>query len=1260
MKFSPLPHAACIGHIFPELNKSLISVKQFCDSGCTVLFTKPKAYVSYLGKIILVATICPTTGLWLVPLSTSPQNACNIVTSPTKLADMVAFSHATLFSPAISTLQQALDNGYITGFPGLTSANLKKFPPQSIAMHKGHMDQSRKNQRSTKPAQNIDLDSILFPQPLPTGARTNFCYAATYPLHELTGQASSDLTGKFPVTSNSGNAYLFILYDYDSNCIFPIPIKNRTAESILEAFKTAHADLVRAGHRPKLQKLDNECSQILKDFMHQEDLDFQLAPPGMHRRVAAERAIRTFKNHFIAGLSSVDPNFPMRLWDKLIPQAFITMNLLRGSRINPKLSAYAQIKGPFDFNKTPLAPPGIKVVVHEKPQNRATWDAHGVDGFYLGPAMESYRCYHTFISKTRGERITDTLEWFPKQLKMPTSSNVELLIAATKDLTQAIKQQAKNSPLDLLTDSEHETLDQLNKILSNKSDLLCDPSSSATPPAEPLRVTFQDDPIDNEPPAPPLRVPIPATPLRVPVVTQPVNPPEPEPHIITQEDPPETIIPEAIPESHFTFNKILSHTRAPRGSGSKYQVNVEWTGNHAPSNVPTNTFTDHHTNIQAMESLAEYAQQHNLLNTSGWKCYKEYLPAHTANSATDTPSENFVKLTNQQKHFFRVALHSANKAVHPDTGELSEYIPLLKSSDGVHWELACCEEIGRLAQGDMRTNTTGTDTIHFIRLSDIPTDRQATYLRLVVADRPNKAKPYRVRFTVGGDKVKYPGDVSTKTAEMTTAKIVINSTISTEGARFMGMDIKDFYLNTPMPRYEYMFIPVKVIPKSIFDQYNLEPLVHNGKVYVEIRKGMYGLPQAGRIANDKLIPILSSAGYHQSEHTPGLFKHESRPIAFCLVVDDFGVKYVGKEHALHLLKTLEDAGYVVTTDWEGKQFCGIDLAWDYTNGTVDLSMPGYVEKALQRFNHPNPPSAPEDSPHTSAIPQYGAKTQFTPDPDNSAPLDKKGITLLQEVVGTLLYYARAIDNTMLVTLGTLAAAQSKGTKATAEACKKLLNYAATHPDAEIRYIASDMILHVHSDASYLSESQARSRAGGFFFLSDKTDLSDPDCPTPKINGAVHIISSILNNVMASATEAEVGALFHNAQDACSLRTTLDFLGHPQPATPIQTDNSCAEGIINDTVKQRRSKAIDMRFYWVRDRVRQGQFRIHWKPGQDNLADYFTKHHPASHHRSMRPIYLHTTNLALVRFTPSHREGVLIDIPNHSYNDLGHSLKSALA
>jgi hypothetical protein len=240
---------------------------------------------------------------------------------------------------------------------------------------------------------------------------------------------------------------------------------------------------------------------------------------------------------------------------------------------------------------------------------------------------------------------------------------------------------------------------------------------------------------------------------------------------------------------------------------------------------------------------------------------------------------------------------------------------------------------------------------------------------------------------------------------------------------------------------------------------------------------------------------------------------------------------------------------------------------------------------------------------------------MTAPPDDGTPLTPKEVTKLQQIIGTLLYYARAVDSTMLVALGTLASAQTKATTNTMKAANQLLDYAATNPNAKIRFRKSDMILHVHSDASYLSETEARSRAGGISFLGN-------DSNHPHINGAIHVHSSILKNVVSSAAEAEIGALFHNAQDACTLRQTLIDLGHPQPATSIQTDNACANGIMNDTVKQKRSKAIDMRYYWLKDRVKQEMFRVHWEPGTENKADYFTKHHPTAHHKQMRPIYLH--------------------------------------
>jgi hypothetical protein len=248
---------------------------------------------------------------------------------------------------------------------------------------------------------------------------------------------------------------------------------------------------------------------------------------------------------------------------------------------------------------------------------------------------------------------------------------------------------------------------------------------------------------------------------------------------------------------------------------------------------------------------------------------------------------------------------------------------------------------------------------------------------------------------------------------------------------------------------------------------------------------------------------------------------------------------------------------------------------------------------------------------------------MTPDFDDSAILPPSELARIQEIVGTFLFYGRAIDSTMMVALGTITSKQSKGTHAIAQAITQLLNYAAAHPDANVRYHASDMCLHIHSDASYFSEAHARSRSGGKFFISHKPAApSNPaKNPPPPYNGPIYTISSIMANVMASATEAEFGALFHNARDAVPLRTALVEMGDPQPATPIQTDNACAAGISNKTVKQRQSKAIDMRFYWICDRIKQGKFIVYWAPGTDNLADYFIKHHSPAHHKLMRSRYL---------------------------------------
>jgi hypothetical protein len=127
------------------------------------------------------------------------------------------------------------------------------------------------------------------------------------------------------------------------------------------------------------------------------------------------------------------------------------------------------------------------------------------------------------------------------------------------------------------------------------------------------------------------------------------------------------------------------------------------------------------------------------------------------------------------------------------------------------------------------------------------------------------------------------------------------------------------------------------------------------------------------------------------------------------------------------------------------------------------------------------------------------------------------------------------------------------------------------------------------------------------------------------NGPLLILSTILKMVVSSAVEAEIGALFLNAKEGVNIRNILQELGHRQPATPMQTDNTTAHGIRSGTCKQQRRKAIYMRFYWVRDRAQQGQYDIGWGPLAQNVGDYFTKHHKPAHHKGIRSMYAHSDN-----------------------------------
>ena len=193
--------------------------------------------------------------------------------------------------------------------------------------------------------------------------------------------------------------------------------------------------------------MDNEVSNTLIKYIEQEaNIKYQLVSPGDHRDNPAERAIKTFKAHFIAILSGADPNYPLDGWDLFIPQAIMTLNFLQRSRLQPKISAYTLINGQFNFNATPLAPAGCKIIIHDRKNERKSWARRGTPGFYISPAMQHYRNYTCHIPSTNNRRVSNTLEFFPTCCELPATSATDRMNLLLNEIKETIQHPTTAGP----------------------------------------------------------------------------------------------------------------------------------------------------------------------------------------------------------------------------------------------------------------------------------------------------------------------------------------------------------------------------------------------------------------------------------------------------------------------------------------------------------------------------------------------------------------------------------------------------------------------------------------------------------------------------------------------------------------------------------------------------------------------------------------------------------------------------------------------
>jgi len=1059
---------------------------------------------------------------------------------------IVRYFHAAAGFPTKPTWLRAIKNGHYDSWQGLSAATVERHYPESIETWKGHGRKIKMNLISTKELikeERANRQLAMNVSEAEPGTEMEACYHIVYDLaDEMERKMYSDQTGRFPARSYKGMQYVMVVFDTISNAILVEPMRDRTAGEMVAAYQKSIDRLKKAGMEPKMHILDNEISREFKEAIENNNMKYQLVPPNDHRHNVAEKAIQTFKDHFVGVLCGTGENFPMQLWCQILRPAEAQLNLLRKSRVDPTKSAYEVLYGKVhDYNANPWAPLGSPVQIHVNPKNRRTWDPHTKSGFYLGNSEEHYRCHLVWVRDTRSVRVGQTVFFQHKYLTDPPVTETDAIVRATDDLCELLRGKVP------VKGELRTAVDLLMEIFSDKN---------------------REDP------------------------TSPT-------------DEQRNMMSEAHANKITTENQItdLGSLRSPT------------TGVTVPSIVPdetddlrtSKTTQIRHPPPQNGPNVIEDDDEPPNFRLTRASRRRQLLAMTEMSNACPTARQ-----ASTRRFPAQFITDFAQAVLDEDTGELLEYRQLIRNPKYENdWKYSFGNEIGRLAQGMPGGRAQGTNTLFFINRREIPRDRlkDIAHAKIVCNVRPQKEETNRTRLTFAGQNVESGMDNGTPTADLLTIKLHLNSVVSTPGARFMGLDIKNFYLNTPMDRPEYLKMKLDNFPDDVIEQYGLrEKADDRGFVVTRVDKGMYGLPHAGIIAQNLLEKRLNKEGYRQSETTPGYWTHDWRPISFTLVVDDFGVKYVGEQHADHLLNILCQH-YEVEKDERGSKYCGITLDWDYIGKKVHLSMPGYCAEGLVRFGHKMRKIM--DQPHKHNPIKYGAKQQYAESKDTSAPVGAASKLFIQQVTGTFMFYARAVDNTMLVALSAIASRQGNPTQDTMERTLQFLDYVATHPDAILTFHASNMILNVHSDASYLIEPKARSRAGGHFFMSSGEE-------DPPNNGAVANVATIIKSVMSSAAEAEIGALFINSRQAIPARNLLNEMGHKQPSTPIMTDNTTALGFVSKNLQPKQTKSTDMRYWWMRDRSDQNQFHYYWGSGKKILADYFTKHFCAAHHREFRP------------------------------------------
>ena len=1229
------------------------------------------------SEILLQAPLDNRTGLYITPLGVEPvtntehanalyfHNGINHQNN----YELVKFYYTMFGCPPASTFLQAIIQfDDLKCFPGLTVDKIRKNMPHTPITATGHFKRVRQGLGSTKIPENLP----------PTNKRvyvTTISIKDDNSLHDLFSSLKkhnktlySDLMGRFPITSYDGYDYICVFYHPASNYIHLEPMKNRSSTEYKATFEKGLEF-----YESKMQIIskfiiDNESSREIEKFFESKNLTYQYVPPKNHRSNQAERAIDTAKSHVISSLQSTDPTFDLKEWPKLLPQIEITLNWLRVSPLNAHMSAYGNMFGPYDYKKNPMVPLGTLVMFYEAKKDRTSaFGNKGIQGNYIGPSLKHYRCYRIYNRETKAIINTDTVIFYPQRYILPGNNSIEHLDKAITYLSDVLNE------IHLLPNGQPDKskisrniIDQFY-VLRNmlKSSMQSYPPNTIQPSIQNLPSI--DDimhpiPPENEQAIPRVNNDIPRMTDDIPRVTDTTPTvtdaiPRVRDTILSPEERTVPITDLKSRKENNTANTTNNSTTIKK-RGRPKKLQVSFVPNDISSTriieeepepelpIPTNSLPNEQTpNAQPSPELDEIDENIPLAQLMEDEPFLKKLNLYYSPPPTVPLPFQITEETDTQPKLQRHLPASSTAYGYTVNTKVQTSMPL--SEYTVRAKTPTKLKYSKEVKGSRRDKILDAHHSEYERLVDTtktmtftntkPKAAIATYYNPILEEKidQNNKEIIRVRGTGGGNNVVYEFGNTSQVADGIAFKILLNALASEDG-HLITSDIKDFFLTATLPEKVYLKILWSQLPAKTIEKYNLKPNVDskgNKFIYGELHQALYGLPQANMLAAQKLKENLALHEFYETD-IPCLYRHKTRNITILTHVDDFAIK-LSKiksqliEDAIFMKTVMDASGYKGKFNWGGINFtnltvpneykltwCGYEIHHDKIKRVVTISMNDYYDKIAAQI-----PSNVQPC-NTPGIPfniKYGAKEQFVIETANDFKLTPDQLKFLQKFVGEILWYSNAVGHDILTAISKLSTHQSAPTKDTFPfTVERIQGYLKQYGYHKIQFQASNMKLHIMSDASFDSEPKSKSRGGSFMWIGN----NEPNL----INGPIYCQSKILPGVPQSAAVAEIVQHVESGKMGIYARRILRCLGYPQTPTIILADNLCSIDYAHNNTKGRTLKTIARRTNWLKHVVRKNVYIFRYISSKNNIADIFTKLLDKNQHNYLCNLFLIRENM----------------------------------